>query len=373
MTLNGWLQILFFLVALALVTPIIGAYMTRVFTRQRTFLDPVLRPLERLIYRLTGVNDQREMRWTEYAGALLLFSVVSMLVLYAMQRVQWYLPLNPQRFAGVAPDLAFNTAASFATNTNWQSYSGESTLSYLTQMVGLTVQNFVSASTGMAVLVALIRGLARRTSQTVGNFWVDLVRGTLYILLPLSLVLAIALVSQGVVQTFTASKTVDLVQATVDADGKPVTQQTLALGPAASQVAIKQLGTNGGGFFGVNSAHPFENPTPLSNFLELLAILLIPAALCYTFGKLVGDTRQGWAILAAMTIIFVPLMLGSVIAEQSGNPLYAKLGVNTVASDTQPGGNMEGKEARFGIVNSALWASATTAASDGSVHSVQTS
>ncbi len=270
----------------------------------------------------------------------------------------------------ISSDLSFNTAVSFATNTNWQSYSGESTLSYLTQMIGLTVQNFLSAATGMAVLVALIRGLTRKTARTIGNFWFDLVRSTLYILLPLSFVLAVLLVSQGVVQTFAPYKTVSLVQPTTDTSGKPVTRQTLALGPAASQVAIKQLGTNGGGFFGVNSAHPFENPTPLSDFLEMLAILLIPAALCHAFGQMVGDIRQGWAILAAMLLIFVPLAILCAHAEQMGNPALASLGVDQNASSPQSGGNMEGKEVRFGAVNSALWACATTAASNGSVNSM---
>jgi K+-transporting ATPase ATPase A chain len=303
------------------------------------------------------------------------------------------LPLNPQGFGAVTPDSSFNTAVSFATNTNWQGYGGETTMSYLTQMLALTVQNFVSAATGMAVLVAFIRGLARQTVQTIGNFWVDLTRSTLYILLPLSLVLALIQVSQGVVQNFSAYQTVPLLQPTTyedpkldtsgqpikDADGKPVTEtkemkeQVLPMGPAASQVAIKQWGTNGGGFFNVNSAHPFENPTPLTNFFEMLAILLIAAALCYTFGVMVGDTRQGWAVLAAMTIVWVGLLALCVGAEQAGNPRIAALGVDTTASSLQPGGNMEGKEVRFGIVNSAIWATATTAASNGSVNSMHDS
>ena len=313
------------------------------------------------------------MDWKSYALALLLFNFLGLLAVYALQRLQGFFPLNPQRLGAVAPDAAFNTAASFVTNTNWQSYSGEITLSYLTQMLGLAVQNFVSAATGMAVLAALARGFARHSAQTVGNFWVDLTRGTLYVLLPLALVLALVLVSQGVVQTFGPYQTATLVQPTVSANGQAVTEQVLAVGPAASQVAIKQLGTNGGGFFNVNSAHPFENPTPLSNFLEVLAILLIPAALCYTFGRMIGDTRQGWAILGAMTILFLLLLGLTVWAEQHGNPSLAALGVDQAAGATQPGGNMEGKEVRFGIAASALWATATTAASNGSVNAMHDS
>src|SRR6266540_2132352 len=300
---------------------------------------------------------------------MLVFNLSGMLLLYGLQRVQGLLPLNPENLGAVSPDLAFNTAASFATNTNWQSYGGETTMSYLTQMVGLTVQNFVSAATGMAILVALIRGFARRSTESIGNFWVDLNRTTLYILLPLSLVFALVLVSQGVVQTFGPYAKVTLVQPT----GNPtLTEQVIAVGPAASQIAIKQLGTNGGGFFNSNSAHPFENPTPLSNFLELLAILLIPAALCYTFGVMVRDARQGWVVLAAMTVIFVGMLAACVIAEQNG-AVFAKQGVDHVASALQSGGNMEGKEVRFGIANSALWATATTAASNGSVNSMHDS
>jgi potassium-transporting ATPase potassium-binding subunit len=324
---------------------------------------------------------------------VLLFSVIGAVSLYALQRLQGVLPLNPQGMGAVSPDSSFNTAISFTTNTNWQGYSGETTMSYLTQMVGLTFHNFVSAAAGMAVLVALIRGLVRRNAETIGNFWVDLTRTTLYILLPMSFVLALFLVSQGVVQTLGPYQTVTVVQPIQydqpqvdangnpikDANGNPVTapatlqQQVIAVGPAASQIAIKQLGTNGGGFFNVNSAHPFENPTPLSNLLEMLAILLIPAALCYTFGKMVGDTRQGWAILAAMTIIFVCALGVTVWAEQRGNPAFAQLSVDQQASTLQPGGNMEGKELRFGIVNSALWATATTAASNGSVNAMHDS
>src|SRR6185437_7540410 len=295
------------------------AYMAAVYEGRRTWLDAVLRPVERLTYRLCGVDPHAEMRWTTYAAAMLWFSAAGFVTVYLLQRFQASLPLNPQCLGPVSTDSSFNTAVSFATNTNWQGYGGESTMSYLTQMLALTVQNFVSAASGMATLVALIRGFARRSSETIGNFWVDLTRTTLYILLPLSFVLALVLVSQGVVQTFGPYKTVVLLQPTTDANGNDVTEQVLAVGPAASQIAIKQLGTNGGGFFNVNSAHPFENPTPLSNFLELLSILLIPAALCYTFGAMVGDTRQGWAVLSAMTVIFVVLLATCVVAEQNGH------------------------------------------------------
>jgi len=373
MTLNGYLQIGFYLVVLiALVKPL-GWCMARVYEGKSFGLDRVLGPFERLIYRLCGVHSDEEMNWKTYALAMLLFNFAGLLVVYALQRLQHLLPLNPQDFAAVTPDSSFNTAVSFASNTNWQGYGGETTMSYLTQMLGLTVQNFVSAAAGMATLVALIRGLTRRTAQTIGNFWVDLTRTTLYILLPLAIVLALIQVSQGVIQNFSAYQNVPLLQPTVDSNGNAITEQLLPMGPAASQIAIKQLGTNGGGFFNVNSAHPFENPTPLANFFELLAILLIPAALCYTFGKMVGDTRQGWAVLAAMTIIFVALLALCVGAEQNGNPAFTKLGVDQHASALQAGGNMEGKEVRFGIANSALWATATTAASNGSVNSMHDS
>jgi potassium-transporting ATPase potassium-binding subunit len=393
MTFNGYIQLgLYLVVLLALAKPL-GGFMARVYMGQPTRLDRVLGPLERLIYRLCGVRAEEEMGWKTYAIAMLLFNLFGFLAVYALQRLQGVLPLNPQGFGAVTPDSSFNTATSFATNTNWQGYGGEVTMSYLTQMLALTVQNFVSAATGMAVLVAFIRALARHTAQTIGNFWVDLTRSTLYILLPLALVLALIQVQQGVVQTFSAYQTVPLLQATSyeepkldadgkplqDADGKPVTEtremkeQVLPLGPAASQIAIKQLGTNGGGFFNVNSAHPFENATPLTNFLEMLSILLIAAALCYTFGVMVGDTRQGWAVLAAMTIVFVGALALCVWAEQTGNPRIEALGVDTTASSLQPGGNMEGKEVRFGIVNSAIWATATTSASNGSVNSMHDS
>jgi len=373
MTLNGILQIvIYFVVLIALVKPL-GAYMARVYESESTILDRVLDPIARLIYRLSGVNPQVEMNWKTYVVAMLLFNLFGLIVVYVLQRVQGALPLNPQGLGAVSPDSSFNTAVSFATNTNWQGYGGETTLSYLTQLLALTVQNFVSAATGMAVLIALIRGLRARSAQTIGNFWVDVTRSVLYILLPLAIVLAVILVSQGVIQNVSTYQPLSLLQPTVDANGNAVTQQLLPMGPAASQIAIKQLGTNGGGFFNVNSAHPFENPTPLSNFLEMLSILLIPAALCYTFGKMVGDTRQGWAVLAAMTIIFVGALGVAVNAEQSGNPAFTPLGVDQTAGALQAGGNMEGKETRFGIVNSALWATATTAASNGSVNSMHDS
>ncbi|MBS1213878.1 MAG: potassium-transporting ATPase subunit KdpA [Proteobacteria bacterium] len=392
MTGNSYLQIAVYVVTLLALAKPLGGYMARVYQGE-SLVNRWLASFEGLLYRVSGVDPQREMRWTTYAAAMLIFNLLGALAVFALQRLQAYLPLNPQGLPGVSPDSAFNTAVSFATNTNWQGYGGETTMSYFTQMLGLTVQNFVSAATGMAVLVALIRGFVRRNADTIGNFWVDLTRSTLYILLPLSLILALVLVSQGVVQTLSPYRTVALAdavtyeqpklgedgQALKDAKGKPVMEkvevkeQTIALGPAASQIAIKQLGTNGGGFFNVNSAHPLENPTPLSNFLEMLAILLIPAALCYTFGKMVGDTRQGWAILAAMTLVFVALVFVAVSAEQSSSPVMAALGVDQAASHLQAGGNMEGKETRSGIVNSALWAVATTAASNGSVNSMHDS
>jgi len=373
MTSNDFVQLaLYVAVLLACVKPL-GLYMARVYAGEAPFLERVLGPLERLLYRLCGVDKNAEMTWKQYAGAALALSIVSFLATYAFQRLQGMLPVNPQGFAAVSADSSFNTAVSFATNTNWQGYGGETTMSYLTQMLALTVQNFVSAAVGMAVLVALVRGFTRHNANTIGNFWVDTVRSTLYVLMPLSLVLAVVLVSQGVVQTFDRYREVTLLEPTAGADGQSVATQTIAVGPAASQVAIKQLGTNGGGFFNVNSAHPLENPTPLANFLEVLAILLIPAALCYTFGELVGDRRQGWAILAAMMTVFVPLLVAVTYAEQLGNPVLANLGVDQAASDLQPGGNMEGKETRFGIANSALWAVATTAASNGSVNSMHDS
>lgn len=373
MTPNGVVQIAIYLVLLIALAKPLGSYMARVYEGQPILLGRVFGPLERLIYRLCGIKPDQEMNWKTYAAAMLFFSVFGVLSLYLLQRLQGSLPLNPQGLSAASPDLAFNTAVSFTTNTNWQNYGGETTMSYLTQMLGLTFHNFVSAAAGMAVLVALIRGFVRHNAQTIGNFWVDLVRTTLYILLPMAFVFALILVSQGVVQTLGSYQTVPLLQATKDASGNLVTSQTIALGPAASQIAIKQLGTNGGGFFNVNSAHPFENSTPFSNFLETLAILLMPGALCYTFGKMVKDTRQGWALLAAMTVVLVVAIAGAYAAESAGNPQLAALGVNQTASDTNPGGNMEGKEVRFGVANSALWATATTAASNGSVNSMHDS
>jgi K+-transporting ATPase ATPase A chain len=367
------LQIIVFLVLLLGLSKPLGDYMARVYEGKATIASRVLGPVERLIYRACGIAEDQEMTWKAYALAMLVLNLAGIVVVYAILRLQGALPYNPERMPAVTPDLAFNSAVSFGTNTNWQSYGGESTLSYFSQMAALTVQNFVSAAGGMACLVALIRGIARKKTDTVGSFWVDLTRSTLYVLLPLSLILAVALVSQGVVQNFSGYHHVSLLQATTDADGKAVVEQVLPMGPAASQIAIKQLGTNGGGFFNVNSAHPFENPTAVSNLLEMLAILLIAAALCHTFGKMVKDERQGWAILAAMTLLFVGLLVVCVVAEQNGNPALSALGVDQVASSAQPGGNMEGKEARFGIANSAIWATATTAASNGSVNAMHDS
>lgn len=373
MTTNGMLQIAFYVALLLLLARPLGAYMANVYQGRRTFLQPLLGPVERLTYRAVGARADEEMNWQTYAVAMLLFNLLGLLLVYALQRLQHILPLNPQQLGSISPDSAWNTAVSFTTNTNWQGYAGESTMSYLAQMLGLTVQNFVSAATGMAVLVAFVRGLTRRQTATIGNFWVDLTRTTLYILLPLAFVLAVALASQGVIQNFRAAQTVAPLQASTDAVGDSVTQQVLPMGPAASQVAIKQLGTNGGGFFNANSAHPFENPTPLANLLEVLSILLIPAALCYTFGRLVDDTRQGWALLAAMTLVFVVMLGVAAWAEQRATPALASLGVDQAASALQSGGNMEGKEVRFGIANSALWATATTAASNGSVNAMHDS
>ncbi len=392
MTTSGVLQLVLYLVVLLALAKPLGSYMARVYQGHPLGLERVLGWLERLVYRVAGVRPGEEMGWKTYAATMLLFNLAGLLAVYLLQRFQGVLPLNPQGLGAVSPDSSFNTAVSFASNTNWQGYGGEMTMSYLTQMLGMTVQNFVSAATGMATLAAFIRGFVRRSAATIGNFWVDLTRTTLYILLPLSFVLALVLVSQGVVQTFSPYAKVTVVQPTeydepiTDKDGKPVldekgqpkikkatlTEQVLAVGPAASQIAIKQLGTNGGGFFNVNSSHPFENATPLSNFLELLAILLIPVALCYTFGVMVGDTRQGWAVLAAMTVMFVGLLAVCVVAEQNGHTLAGQ-GVDHTAGPLQAGGNMEGKEVRFGIATSALWATATTSASNGSVNSMHDS
>jgi K+-transporting ATPase ATPase A chain len=373
MTANGIFQIVFSLAAVVLLARPLGAFMARVFRREKTFLDPVLGPGERLIYRLSGIDPDEELDWKSNAVAMLLFNLVGLLVVYAFQRLQQFLPLNPQGFGAVSPDSSFNTAVSFASNTNWQGYGGETTMSYLTQMAGLTVQNFVSAATGMAVLALFIRGIARHSAKTLGNFWVDMTRSTLYILLPLSLVLALLLVSQGVVQTYAPAVSVPFLEQPTGGQGAGPARQSIAVGPAASQIAIKQLGTNGGGFFNANSAHPLENPTPLSNVLEVVSILLIAAALCYTFGDMVGDTRQGWAVLAAMMVVLLAFIGIAYQAESAGNPVLASLGADQQPTDVNPGGNMEGKEVRFGVPNSALWAIATTAASNGSVNSMHDS
>jgi potassium-transporting ATPase potassium-binding subunit len=383
MTANGWFQIAFFLLLILAVTKPLGVFMTRVFNREKTFLDPVLRPLELLLYRVTGVDENQEMPWTEYAVAMLLFSMVSMLVLYLMQRAQAFLPFNPQNRSAVAPALAFNTAASFTTNTNWQNYSGETTMSYLTQMAGLAYHNFVSAAVGIAIAIAFIRGIARREMETIGNFWVDLVRACLWVLLPFCIVGALLLVSQGVVQNLKPYDTVKLVEPQhvqrVDANGKPVvgpegkpvmdtvTEQTIAQGPVASQEIIKEWGTNGGGFFNANSAHPFENPTPLSNLIELFSIFAVSSGLTYTLGRMTGSPRHGWAVWSAMAILFLAGVSVTYWAEARGNPLLPK-GVDQTVSNTQSGGNMEGKELRFGIANTALWATVTTDASCGAIN-----
>jgi potassium-transporting ATPase potassium-binding subunit len=376
MTVNGWLQIGFFLLSILAVTPLLGRYMTRIFNRERTWLDPVLRPVERLIYRSTGVDEGREMRWTEYAASVLLFGFVSMLALYLMQRVQQLLPWNPQGFSAVPPALAFNTAASFATNTNWQAYSGESTMSYFTQMAGLAYHNFTSAAVGLAVAIAFIRGVAQKEKDTLGNFWVDLVRGLLYVLQPICIVGALVLVSQGVVQNLRPYDKVAVLDpqtlTTTGPDGKPQTQlakeQTIAQGPVASQEIIKQFGTNGGGFFNANSSHPFENPTPLSNFLAMFGIFAISAGLTYTLGAMTGSPRHGWAVWGAMAFLFVAGVTTAYWAEAQGNPLLTAAGADQTVSATSTGGNMEGKEVRFGIANSALFATATTDASCGAIN-----
>ncbi len=349
---HDWLQLLLYFGALLALTPLLGAFMHRVFSGERTWLSRVLGPVERVTYHVAGIDPRREMRWTTYAAALLAFNALGLLVMLALQLAQQWLPLNPQGFANVPFALALNTAVSFVTNTNWQAYSGEATLSYFTQMAGLAVQNFVSAATGIAVLIALARGLTRRSAETIGNFWADLVRATLYVLLPLSLLLAVVLVWQGVPQTFAPYATAQTLEGG---------EQIIPLGPAASQIAIKQLGTNGGGFFGVNSAHPFENPTPLTNFLEMLSILLLPAALTYTFGLMTGQRRQGWTIFGAMLALFVVGFGLSWWAELQPNPV------------TNLGTNLEGKEVRFGVMNSVLWSTATTAASNGSVNAMHDS
>jgi len=379
MTANGWFQIALFFAIIFAVTKPLGAFMARVFSGERTILDPALKPVERLIYRLTWVDQEREMRWTEYAVSMLLFSAVSMTVLYVIQRVQLLLPWNPQKLAGVGSALAFNTAASFTTNTNWQNYSGESTMSYFTQMAGLAYHNFASAAVGIALAIAFIRGIARREKETIGNFWVDMTRATLWILLPLCLVFALVLVSQGVTQNLRPYDTAKLVEPqTIQSTGpdgkaatKVITEQVIAQGPVASQEAIKMLGTNGGGFFNANSAHPFENPTPFTNFLQMLSIFAIPAGLTYTLGKMTGYPRHGWAVFGAMAVLFVAGVTTAYWAEAQGNVLLK--GVDQHASLTQSGGNMEGKEVRFGIANSALFATVTTDASCGAVNSMHDS
>jgi potassium-transporting ATPase potassium-binding subunit len=384
MTLNGWLQILVFLALIFAVTKPLGIFMARVFARERTFLDPVLRPIERLLHRVTGVDESHEMRWTEYATAMLLFSAVSMLVLYLIQRIQGVLPFNPQHFGAVVPQhLAFNTAASFTTNTNWQAYSGETTMSYFTQMAGLAFHNFASAATGIVLAIAFIRGIARRQMNTLGNFWVDFVRCCLWVLLPVCIVGSLFMVSQGVVQNLKPYDTVKLIEPqqvqrlaadgkpVVDAAGKPVmdtvTTQTIAQGPVASQEIIKEWGTNGGGFFNANSAHPFENPTPLSNLFQMFAIFAIGAGLTYTLGRMTGSPAHGWAVWSAMAILFLAGVTVAYWAEAQGNPLYPSA-IAQHATPSQPGGNMEGKEVRFGIANSALFATVTTDASCGAIN-----
>jgi K+-transporting ATPase ATPase A chain len=382
MTTNGWIQIIGFLFVILAVTKPLGVFMTKVFNRDRTFLDPIVRPLERLLYRLTGVDENHEMRWTEYAFAMLLFSGVSMALLYAIERLQQWLPWNPQKLAAVGSDLAFNTASSFTTNTNWQNYAGEATMSYFTQMAGLAYHNFASAAVGIALAIAFIRGIARREKETIGNFWVDMTRSTLWVLLPTCIVYALVLVSQGVVQNLKPYDTVKLVEPQqvqkVGLDGKPmvsqdgtpvmdtVTDQIIAQGPVASQEAIKMLGTNGGGFFNANSSHPFENPTPLSNFLQMLSIFMIPAGLTYALGRMTGSQRHGWAVWGAMAVLFLAGVTTAYWAEAKGNPLLH--GVDQRASLTQSGGNMEGKEVRFGIAASTLFATITTDASCGAIN-----
>jgi K+-transporting ATPase ATPase A chain len=379
MTANGWLQIGFFLLVIFLLTKPLGVFMARVFNREKTFLDPIFRPVEKLVYRLTGVDEKREMRWTEYAVAMLLFSGVSMAVLYLIERTQKWLPLNPQKFPNVEPGLAFGTAASFTTNTNWQVYAGESTMSYLTQMAGLAYHNFVSAAVGIVLAIVVIRGIARKETDKLGNFWVDTTRCLLWVLLPVCLVGSLFLVSQGVVQNLKPYTTVDLIQPysaqVTGPDGKTstqtITQQVIAQGPVASQEVIKEFGTNGGGFFNANSAHPFESPTPLANFFEMVLIFAIPSGLTYTLGRMTGSRHHGWAVWAAMAFLFFAGVSATYWAEAKGNPLLT--GTDQRSSELQSGGNMEGKEVRFGIANSALFATVTTDASCGAVNGMHDS
>ena len=382
MTANGWLQILIYIaIVIALAKPI-GVFMTHVFNGEHTFLHPLLRPIERLLYRLTGVDEKKEMRWTEYAVAMLLFSVVSLVLLYLIQRLQGYLPFNPQKLSGVDSSTsatggfvasAFNTAASFTTNTNWQSYVPEVTMSYLTQMAGLAYHNFASAATGIVLAIALIRGIARREVQTIGNFWVDFVRCNLYVLLPVCVIGALLLVSQGVVQNLRPYDTAKLLEPQTVEGRKQITEQTIAQGPVASQEFIKELGTNGGGFYNTNSAHPFENPTPFTNFIEMLAIFAIGGGLTYTLGRMTGSQKHGWAVLAAMVVVFFGGVIIAYWSEARGNPILSKLGADQSITATQSGGNMEGKEVRFGLANSALFATVTTDASCGAVNSMHDS
>jgi K+-transporting ATPase ATPase A chain len=379
MTAHGWFQILFFLMVVFLVTKPLGVFITRVFNREKTFLDPVLRPIERLVYRLAGVDEQREMRWTEYTIAMLLFSGVSMALLYLIERTQKWLPFNPQKLPNVVPGLAFGTAASFTTNTNWQAYVPETTMSYFTQMAGLAYHNFVSAAVGIVLAIAVIRGIARRETEKLGNFWVDTTRCLLWVLLPMCLVGSLVLVSQGVVQNFKPYTTAELIDPqTVQVTGtngktspQRVTQQWIAQGPVASQEVIKEFGTNGGGFFNANSAHPFENPTPFANFFELVLIFAIPSALTYALGRMTGSQRHGWAVWGAMAFLFLVGVTATYWAEAKGNPFLA--GTDQGVSALQAGGNMEGKEVRFGIANSALFATTTTDASCGAVNSMHDS
>ncbi len=379
MTANGWFQIGFFLLVVFVITKPLGVFMARVFSREKTFLDPLLRPIEKLVYRLTGVDEKREMRWTEYAIAMLLFSGVSMGLLYLIERTQKWLPLNPQKFGNLEPGLAFGTAASFTTNTNWQVYSGESTMSYLTQMAGLAYHNFASAAVGIVLAIVVIRGIARKETDKLGNFWVDTTRCLLWVLLPVCLMGSLILVSEGVVQNLKAYTTVELIQPytaqVTGSDGKTttqtVTQQVIAQGPVASQEVIKEFGTNGGGFFNANSAHPFENPTPLSNFFEMVLIFAIPSGLTYTLGRMTGSQRHGWAVWAAMAFLFFAGVTAAYWAEARGNPLLA--GTDQHATALHSGGNMEGKEVRFGIANSALFATVTTDASCGAVNGMHDS
>jgi potassium-transporting ATPase potassium-binding subunit len=379
MTANGWFQIGFFLFVILVITKPLGVFMTQVFSREKTFLDFALRPIERLIYRLTGVKEDREMRWTEYGAAMLLFSAASMVLLYLIERAQQWLPLNPQKLGAVAPDLAWNTAVSFTTNTNWQAYVPETTMSYLTQMAGLAYHNFASAAVGIALAIALVRGIARRELNTIGNFWVDLTRCLVWVLLPICLAGSLVLVSQGVIQNFKPYTPVQLLDpqkvAVTGSDGKTatqiVTQQVIAQGPTASQEVIKEFGTNGGGFFNANSAHPFENPTPFSNFFEMVLIFAIPSGLTYTLGRMTGSQRHGWAVWGAMVVLFLAAVTTAYWSETRGNPLLAR--ASQTSSALQAGGNMEGKEVRFGIANSALFATVTTDTSCGAVNSMHDS